>query len=122
MGRLPGAGRDDPLRPFTRRQVLAKRHGRVLGMEGALDIMDASYVQPAQGQQILPGVFLLNDATDWYAQALHQHHLATYLGLLTGTQVDTTALPQPSVTHAAKARLVKRIGSLETALARLADR
>ena len=94
----------------------------VLGMEGALEIMDASYVQPSQGQQILPGIFLLNDATDWYAQALHQHHLATYLALLTGTQVDTTALPQPSVTHPAKARLVKRIGSVETALERLADR
>jgi triacylglycerol lipase len=93
----------------------------VLGMEAALDIMDASYVQPAQGEQILPGVFLLNDATDWYAQALHQHHLATYLGLLTGTEVDTTALPQPSVTHAAKARLVKRIGSIDDALARLGD-
>jgi triacylglycerol lipase len=94
----------------------------VLGMQAALDIMDASYVQPPQGQQILPGIFLLNDATDWYAQALHQHHLATYLGLLTGTAVDTTALPQPSVTHAAKARLIKRIGSPETALERLADR
>jgi triacylglycerol lipase len=94
----------------------------VLGMEAALDIMEASYVQPSQGQQILPGAFLLNDATDWYAQALHQHHLATYLALLTGTQVDTTALPAPSVVHAAKARLVKRIGSLETALERLADR
>ncbi|MEJ0078979.1 MAG: lipase family protein [Alphaproteobacteria bacterium] len=94
----------------------------VLGMEAALDIMEASYVQPAQGQQIVPGAFLLNDATDWYAQALHQHHLATYLALLTGTQVDTTALPQQSVAHAAKARLIKRIGSLETALERLADR
>ena len=94
----------------------------VLGMEAALEIMEASYLQPSQGQQILPGVFFLNDATDWYAQALHQHHLATYLGLLTGTQVDTATLPQPSVTHAAKARLVKRIGSLETALQRLADR
>jgi len=91
----------------------------VLGMEAALEIMKASYVQPSQGQQILPGAFFLNDATDWYAQALHQHHLATYLGLLTGTGVDTTALPPPSVTHAAKARLVKRIGSLEDALTRL---
>lgn len=93
----------------------------VLGMEAALDIMDASYVQPSQGEQILPGVFLLNDETDWYAQALHQHHLATYLGLLTGTPVDTTKLPQPSVTHAAKARLVKRIGSIDDALQRLGD-
>ena len=93
----------------------------VLGMEAALDIMEASYVRPSQGQHILPGTFFLNDATDWYAQALHQHHLATYLGLLTGTQVDTSALPQPSVAHAAKARLIKRIGSIESALTRLGD-
>ena len=93
----------------------------VLGMEAALDLMDARYAQPSQGEQILPGVFLLNDSTDWYAQALHQHHLATYLGLLTGTPVDTTALPQPSVTHTAKARLVKRIGSIDDALKRLGD-
>ena len=83
--------------------------------------MEASYVQPSQGQHVLPGTFFLNDATDWYAQALHQHHLATYLGLLTGTQVDTTALPQPSVAHAAKARLINRIGSIESALTRLGD-
>ena len=94
----------------------------LLGMEKILDIMGASYTQPAQGAQILPGAFLPNDATDWYAQALHQHHLATYLALLTGTQVDTAALPQPSVAHAAKARLVKRIGSPNSALERLRDR
>ena len=33
----------------------------VLGIEAALDIMDASYVQPSQGQQILPGAFLLEN-------------------------------------------------------------
>jgi len=91
----------------------------VLGMKAALDITRASYVQPSQGQQTLPGAFLLNDSTDWYAQALHQHHLATYFALLTGTQVDTTVLPQPSVAHAAKARLVKRIGSIDHALTHL---
>jgi len=91
----------------------------VLGMKAALDIRGAHYAQPAQGQQILPGAFLPNDSTDWYAQALHQHHLATYLGLLTGTQIDSTLLPQPSVTHAASARLVNRIGSIKNALARL---
>jgi lipase (class 3) len=93
----------------------------VLGMKAALDIEGASYAQPAQGQQILSGIFLLNDSTDWYAQALHQHHLATYQALLTDTQVDTTKLPQPSVAHIAKARLIKRIGSIETALTRLGD-
>jgi len=93
----------------------------LLGMEAALEIRGASYAQPSQGQQILPGTFLLNDATDWYAQALHQHHLATYLALLTGTQVDTTTLPQPSVARSKTARLVKRIGSIKTALNRLGD-
>ena len=94
----------------------------IAGMEVALDITGASYTQPANGQQLLPGTFLPDDATDWFAQALHQHHLATYLALLTGTQVDTAALPQPSVTHAAKARLVKRVGSVKSALERLSDR
>jgi triacylglycerol lipase len=93
----------------------------VLGMEAALEITGASYMQPSQGQQILPGTFLPDDAADWYAQALHQHHLATYLALLTGTQVDTTALPQPSVAHTATARLVRRVGSIETALNRLRE-
>ena len=31
----------------------------LLGMEAALDIRGASYAQPSQGQQILPGAFLL---------------------------------------------------------------
>ena len=55
-------------------------------------------------------------------QALHQHHLATYLALLTGTQVDTTVLPQPSVARSKTARLVKRIGSIDTALQRMRGR
>ncbi len=91
----------------------------IAGMEVALDITGVSYMQPANGQQILPGTFFPTDATDWYAQALHQHHLATYLALLTGTQVDTAALPQQSVVHAAKARLARRIGSPKHALTRL---
>jgi hypothetical protein len=73
-------------------------------------IAGVGYTQPAQGQQILPGTQLASD-TDWYAQALHQHHLATYLAVLTGTPVDTTALPQPNVARARKARLVELIGS-----------
>jgi triacylglycerol lipase len=78
-----------------------------LFVQGSIDIMvdwmndnGSSYVQPAQGQQILPGAFLINDQNDWYAQALHQHHLATYLGLLTNQQLDETALPQSSAPRA----------------------
>jgi hypothetical protein len=78
-----------------------------LFVQGSIDIMmdwmsdnGASYVQPAQGQQILPGAFLLNDQNDWYAQALHQHHLATYLSLLTGQHLDETALPQSAAPRA----------------------
>lgn len=73
-------------------------------------IAAVGYTQPAQGQQILPGTQLASD-TDWYAQALHQHHLATYLAILTGMPVDTSALPQPSVARAKKARLVELIAS-----------
>jgi hypothetical protein len=93
----------------------------ILGMEAAFDITGASYAQPAQGQQILTGIFLIDpsDPIDWYAEALHQHHLATYLALLTGSQVDVAALPKPSVKHATKARLTKRIGPPSTALKRL---
>ena len=93
----------------------------LLGMEAVLDLMGASYVQPSQGQQILPGAFFLNDPTDWYGQALHQHHLATYLGLLTGAAVDPATLPKPSVAHPKAARLVKRVGKVDDALRRLAD-
>lgn len=74
------------------------------GIEGV------GYTQPAQGQQILPGKQLASD-TDWYAQALHQHHLATYLAILTGTPVDPAALPQPNAARAKKARLLELIGS-----------
>ena len=130
--------RDDPelarchparlLRPRRHQRHLRGQHAgyarhhlaRRPGHGGALDITEASYVQPSQGQQILPGISLSIDAIDWYAQALHQHHLATYLALLTGTQVDG-ALPQPSVTHATKARLIKRIGSSRSALTRLGE-
>jgi hypothetical protein len=91
----------------------------ILGMKAALDLTGASYVQPSQGQQILPGAFFLNDKSDWYAQALHQHHLATYLGLLTNAPVDETTLPPPSVAHSTKAKLAKSIGSIDTALKRI---
>jgi triacylglycerol lipase len=64
------------------------------GMIELMKLTGASYVQPSRGQQILPGAFLLNDRYDWYAQALHQHHLATYLSLLTGTALDEAALPK----------------------------
>lgn len=72
-------------------------------VDGMIDLMSltgASYVQPAQGSQILPGSFLLNDQNDWYAQALHQHHLATYLSLLTGQHLDETALPKSTAPRA----------------------
>ena len=93
----------------------------ILGMEAAFDITHASYAQPANGQQLLPGIFLIDptDPLDWYAEALHQHHLATYLALLTGTPVDVAALPQPSVTRPRKARLTRRIGSPQVALNRI---
>lgn len=91
----------------------------IAGMEVALDITGATYAQPTNGQQILTGTFSPDDATDWYGQALHQHHLATYLALLTGGTVDTAALPQQSVVHAKKARLTKRIGSPRQALNKL---
>jgi len=95
----------------------------VVGMEAAFDITGASYAQPAQGQQILTGIFLVDpsDPIDWYAEALHQHHLATYLALLTGFTVDVAELPKPSVKHATKARLTKRIGSPRTALKRIKE-
>jgi hypothetical protein len=84
-------------------------------MQKALKDKGASYAQPAQGQQILTGSFCPADSTDWYAQALHQHHLATYLAILTGTPVDMAALPQPNAARARKARLLELIGSAGTA-------
>src|SRR4051812_26700788 len=82
-------------------------------------IAGLGYTQPAQGQQILPGTQLASD-TDWYAQALHQHHLATYLAILTGTPVDRSALPQPSVARAKEgpAGRTHRLRSIEGKLAR----
>ena len=80
-------------------------------MTDELDYYELSYVQPSRGAQILDGIFLLSD-TDWYAQALHQHHLATYLALLTNTPVNEAALPRPGVLHSIERRLIRRIGSM----------
>jgi hypothetical protein len=74
----------------------------------------ASYVQPTRGQQILPGYFLINDQNDWYAQALHQHHLATYLSLLTGAALDETALPQSAAPRARNRKLSRSAASSPT--------
>ena len=67
------------------------------GIDGMMDLMSdngATYMQPSQGAHILTGNFLDCDQGDWYAQALHQHHLATYLSLLLEQPVDETALPK----------------------------
>jgi triacylglycerol lipase len=74
--------------------------GAIDGMLDLMSLTGATYMQPAQGSQILPGSFFLNDQNDWYAQALHQHHLATYLSLLTGDPLDETALPQSTAPRA----------------------
>jgi hypothetical protein len=66
-------------------------------IRGMLDLMsdyNATYMQPSNGAHILTGNFLPKDQEDWYAQALHQHHLATYLSLLLERPVDETALPK----------------------------
>ena len=94
----------------------------VLGMEAALDIMGASYVQP--------GARPANPARACSFSTMRQtgtrRRCTSIISRPTwrcspALQVDTTALPQPSVTHAAKARLIKRIGSIESALTRLGD-
>src|SRR6185295_8846874 len=90
----------------------------IYAMKKMLSYEGVSYLQPSRGAQRLDGIFLLND-TDWYTQALHQHHLATYLALLTNTPVNEAALPQPSVARSTTARLAKRIGSIDGALRRL---
>jgi hypothetical protein len=84
-------------------------------MTEAMSLTGASYVQPAQGAQVLPGAFFLNDQNDWYAQALHQHHLATYLSLLTGQPLDETAMPQST---APRARNRKRPPAVASAAVR----
>lgn len=92
----------------------------VLGMKAALDLTGASYVQPAQGQQVLQGAFVSKDSQDWYAQALHQHHVKTYFKMVTGTEIDMATMPEPTVPHPTAARLIKRIGRVDDALRRLA--
>ena len=62
----------------------------------------------AQGQQILDGSFFPAEHTDWYAQALHQHHLATYLAILTGTPVDGRAAAARACAHGVERRLLGR--------------
>jgi hypothetical protein len=91
----------------------------LLAMEEAMRATSASYVQPTNGTQYMPGYFLLNDKDDWYAQALHQHHLATYKALLDNTTVDEAALPPSTSTRSKKATFIKRIGSVDGTLKKL---
>lgn len=78
------------------------------GMSLALALEEATYKQPVQGTQELTGQFYDQDKDDWYAQALHQHHPATYLALLTGTPVDYSALPRSITRRRKKARPAER--------------
>jgi triacylglycerol lipase len=96
----------------------------IIGMLLLLAYNEVTYVQPvqikSQGKQMLSGAFFQQDKDDWYAQALHQHHPATYRGLLTGKPVDVSALPQPIERRGREARLAKEIGSIDEAVKRLA--
>ncbi len=86
-------------------------------MELGMRANSTSYVQPSNGAHILTGTFYCKDQCDWYAQA----HLATYLGLLTGTPVDETALPPSSNRQSKEARLIRRVGSVQAALDKMSD-
>jgi lipase (class 3) len=88
-------------------------------MKLAMRANSTSYVQPSNGAHILTGTFFGKDQDDWYAQALHQHHLATYLGLLTGKPVDETTLPPSRSRQSREARLIKRVGPVCAALDKL---
>jgi hypothetical protein len=87
-------------------------------IDGCIDVMldamswtGASYVQPAQGTQLLPGAFLTNDNDDWYAQALHQHHLLTYLSIMTGQPLDVSKLPQSAAPRTRNRKLPRPVAS-----------
>lgn len=92
----------------------------IFGMQGLLDLFGVTYMQPPRGTQMLSGIFFPQDQDDWYAQALHQHHPATYLSLLMRTPVAESALPQSTTPFGREARLAKRIGSIDDALKRRA--
>jgi acetyl esterase/lipase len=86
-------------------------------IRGMMDLMSdngATYMQPSQGAQILTGNFLTCDQGDWYAQALHQHHLATYLSVLTGQPLDETALPKSTAPRARNRRRSRAVASSAT--------
>ena len=93
-----------------------------LGMEAALDITEASYVQPSQGQQILPGVFLSQSTRRTGTR--RRCTSITSRPIWRCSPAHRSMRPRcrkPSVAHATKARLIKRIGSIESALTRLGD-
>jgi triacylglycerol lipase len=93
----------------------------ITGMQFWLDYYNLSYEQPAQGQQILNGIFLVQQGKpDWYAQALYQHHPATYRMLLTISALDVSALPRSTTKLGTEARIAKRLGSVDDVRTRLA--
>jgi triacylglycerol lipase len=94
--------------------------GGVFGWYALLLYYNATYQQPGQGTQLLPGTFFQGDPHDWYAQALYQHHPSTYLSLLTGQPVPPAVLAPSATPFGAQARLAKRIGSMDAALKRIA--
>ena len=69
-----------------------------------------SYAQPATNQVSLKGS--CSGGTDWYSEAMYQHHTTTYMTLLGGTSVVS---PPASVSRpVSRSRLRKRFGPLAT--------
>jgi len=92
----------------------------LVGMSSVLLAKGVTYQQPAQGAQELTGQFYDKD-TDWYAEALHQHHPATYKALLTGKPVDVSALPKSITRLRTKPPLKNDIQRFLNALAHAAE-
>lgn len=80
-----------------------------IGFNDALWLAGASYTQPATNQVPLTGS--CSGGTDWYDEALHQHHATTYMTLLGGTSVIPPP-PARASRPSAVSRLRQRLGPL----------
>jgi len=84
----------------------------ITGYDYLMWFAGVSYVQPATNQMALTGSCL--STSDWYSEALYQHHTTTYMTLLNGTSVACPTSVEPTPRPRSQSRLRKRFGPVSS--------
>lgn len=87
-------------------------YATAVGWNDLMWLAGVSYAQPATNQVPLKGS--CSRGTDWYSEALYQHHPTTYMTLLGGTSVVSPPTLVSRPVSRSRSRLRKRFGPLAT--------